>query len=75
MIGHLGPTRVPHIVDIAVAAVDVATAGDFNEDCIYLDHLLAPARAAVSGNGYGGYAFCYRRERSSPLPFALLRSA
>ena len=38
VVGHLRPAAVSHIVDITVSAVDVAAAGNFDQDGVYLDH-------------------------------------
>jgi hypothetical protein len=42
MVRHVGPTVIAHVVDVAVAAVDVAAAGDFDEDSIEFDHVPTP---------------------------------
>jgi hypothetical protein len=41
---HVSPAAIAHVVDVAVAAIDVAAAGDLDENCVEFDHLLAPAK-------------------------------
>jgi hypothetical protein len=34
MVRHVDPTVVAHVVDVAIAAVDVTAAGDLDEDSV-----------------------------------------
>ena len=74
MIGHICPAGIPHVIDIAIAAIDIAAASDFYENCIKLYHVFAQAKRETSGSDYGGYAFDCRRELMRLLRYALPQS-
>ena len=46
---HIAPPVVPHVVNVAIAAIDVAAACDLDEDCVDLHN-----------RGASGYAGCER---------------
>lgn len=73
LVGHVGPAAIAHVVDVAVTAIDVAAAGDLDEDGVEFDHTLAPAPMLLSGNGYAGCASGYRLGHCASLRCALLR--
>ena len=54
MVRHVGPAAIAHVIDVTVTAIDVAAAGDLDEDGIEFDHALALAPMLLSGNGYVG---------------------
>lgn len=47
-LGHAAPGVIAHMVDVAIAAIEVAAAGDFQQDRIYV-HNASLAIVAVEG--------------------------
>ena len=43
LFGHVRPARISHVVDVAVAAVDIATAGSLYENSVNFNHIQFPA--------------------------------
>ena len=54
---HIAPPVVPHVVNVAIAAIDVAAACDLDEDCVDLHDsvlaVMAVVRSVVSASGIG----------------------
>ena len=74
MVGHLRPATISHVVDVTVSTVDVAAAGNFDQNGIYFDHFPVLTWLVANASGCADCGIDYMRRSLKVLRFGLLRS-